>query len=172
MSCSRPGRHSRHRVVIVIMLAICVASAATACGSEGRQESGRSQSDSSRVTTDKATIEETLQFGGIVLPASAKILGVQLDKGIDQSYRLAIELGPHAVQTLLSESGFSVPLEPDSGPFMQPLAGFDLEAATVVRSAQDSLSPGDGRSNTIFRRVVVDQSNPTTSVMHVWLFTT
>ncbi len=131
-----------------------------------------SQPGSTQVTTDQATTDEALQFGGIVLPPSAKILGVQLDKGIDELYRLAIEANPDDVQELLSRSGFNAPLAPDSGPFMEPVTGFDLKAATVVFSTEDSLPPDDARRNTVFRRVAVDRSNPTKSMVYLWLFTT
>lgn len=130
-----------------------------------------SQSGSTRATRDQATIDEALQFGGIVLPPSAKVLGVQVDKGIDERYRLAIEVDPNTVQPLLSYSGFNAPLVPDSGPFMEPVTGFDLKAATVVFSTEDSLPAGSGRRNMVFRRVAVDRSNPKKSIVYMWLFT-
>jgi hypothetical protein len=130
-----------------------------------------SQPGSTRVTTDQATAEEALRFGDIVQPPSAKILGVQLDKGINERYRLVIEVHPDDVQELLSRSGFNAPLVPDSGPFMEPVAGFNLKAATAVLSAEDSLPPNNGRRKTVFRRVAVDRSNPSKSIVHLWLFT-
>lgn len=65
------------------------------------------QSGSTGVTTDQAVTDEALRFGGIVLPPSARVLGVQHDKGIDQRYRLAIGINPNAVETLLSGSRFT-----------------------------------------------------------------
>jgi hypothetical protein len=164
------GRHSRHHIVIV--LALCIAAAATACSYEPRQEGRMSQSGSTQVATDQPTIDEALRFGGIVLPPSAKVLGVQIDKGIDVRYRLAIEVSPDTVPVLLSRSGFNAPLVSASGPFMEPVDGFDLKAATVVFSTDDSLPANSARRNTVFRRVAVDRSNPTKSMVYLWLFAT
>lgn len=130
------------------------------------------QTGSSGVTTDQAVIDEALRFGGIVLPPSARVLGVQHDKGIDQRYRLAIGIDPNAVETLLSGSGFTTPLEPDPGPFKAPADGFGLTAATAVSSTNDTLAPQGERTSTVFRRVAVDHSDPAKPVVHLWLFTT
>lgn len=130
------------------------------------------QSGVTGVTTDQAMIDDAIRFGGVVLPTSAKVLGVQHDKGIDQRYRLAIEINSDSLQSLLSGSGFITPLEPDSGPFMQPIEGFDLKAATAVSSATDSLAPDGERTSTVFRQVAVDSSDPAKPVVHMWLFTT
>lgn len=131
-----------------------------------------SQSGSTQATTDQATVDEALRFGGIVLSPSAKILGVQFDKGIDERYRLAIEANPEDVQALLSRSGFNAPLVPDSGPFMEPVDGFDLNAAAAVFSTEDSLPSSSERPNMVFRRVAVDHGNPAKSMVYLWLFTT
>ena len=130
------------------------------------------QSGSTGVTTDQAAIDEALRFGGITLPPSARVLGVQYDKGIDQRYRLAIGIDPNSVETLLSKSGFTTPLEPDPGPFMAPVDGFDLTTATTVSSTSNTLAPQGERTSTVFRRIAVDRSNPAEPVVHVWLFTT
>ncbi len=130
------------------------------------------QSGSIGVTTDPAVIDEALRYGGIALPPSARVLGVQHDKGIDQRYRLAIGIDPNSVETLLSGSGFNTPLEPDPGPFMAPVDGFDLATATTVSSTDDTLAPQGERTSTVFRRVAVDRSDPAQPVVHLWLFTT
>ncbi len=130
------------------------------------------QSGSSEVTTDEAAIDEALRFGGITLPPSATVVGVQHDKGLDQRYRLAIRTDPQSVGTLLSRSGFTTPLEPDPGPFMAPVEGFDLTTAPTVSSTSDTLAPQGERTSTVFRRVAVDHSDPTAPVVHLWLFTT
>lgn len=130
------------------------------------------QSGSDGATAEPATIEDALRFGGIVLPSSARVLGVQHDKGIDQRYRLAIGLDSSSVETLLSGSGFSAPLEPDPGPFMAPIDGFDLTKASAVSATNDTLAPTEERPNTVFRQVAVDYSDPASPVVHLWLFTT
>ena len=130
------------------------------------------QSEPTEVTTDHAVIDEALSFGGIVLPPSARVLAVQHDKGIDQRYRLAIGIDPDSVETLLSGSGFVTPLEPDPGPFMASVDGFDLTTATTVSSTSDTLAPQGERTSTVFRRVAVNRSEPMEPVVHLWLFTT
>ena len=166
------GHHPKRHMIVSVMLALCVAGATTACGSESHQEGRMPQSGFTGATTDQATIDEALRFGGIALPTSAKILAVQYDEGIDQSYRLVVEIEPDSLQTLLSGSGFTTPLEPDPGPFMEPIKGFDLKAATTVFSTRDSLAPDGERTSTVFRRVAVDRSQPAKPVVHMWLFTT
>ncbi len=130
------------------------------------------QPGSTEVTTDPATIEEALRFGGIALPPSARVLGVQHDKGIDQRYRLAIGIDPQSVEALLSESRFTTPPEPDPGPFMAPVDGFDLAASTTVSSISDTLAPQGERTSTVFRRVAIDRRDPAEPIVHLWLFTT
>lgn len=159
-------------MVIGVMLTLGLAVTSTACGSEAGQEDRMRQSGSSGVTTDQVVIDEAFRFGGIVLPPSARVLGVQHDKGIDQRYRLAIGIDPNAVETLLAGSGFTTPVEPDPGPFMAPVDGFDLTTATTVSSTNDTLTPQGERTNTVFRRVAVDRSDPAKPVVHLWLFTT
>lgn len=159
-------------MIIAVMLMLGVAATTTACGTEPGQEDRMRHSGSTGVRTDQAMIDEALRFGGIALPPSARVLGVQYDKGIDQRYRLAIRIDPNSVETLLSRSGFTTPLEPDPGPFMAPVEGFDLTTATTVSSTNDTLAPQGERTSTVFRRVAVDRSNPKEPVVHLWLFTT
>ena len=170
--CSSFCRHPLPRVIIAVMLTLGVAATITACGTEPGQEDRMRQSEPTEVTTDHAVIDEALSFGGIVLPPSARVLAVQHDKGIDQRYRLAIGIDPDSVETLLSGSGFTTPLEPDPGPFMAPVDGFDLTTATTVSSTSDTLAPQGERTSTVFRRVAVNQSEPMEPVVHLWLFTT
>jgi hypothetical protein len=73
---------------------------------------------------------------------------------------------------LLSGSNFTTALEPDPGPFMDLVQGFDLTKSSSVTSANDSLPPQGDRKQTVFRRVAVDRSDPAKPVVHLWLFTT
>jgi hypothetical protein len=115
---------------------------------------------------------EALNFGGIVLPPSAKVLGVEGDKGIDQIYRLAVEVDPGSVDTLLSGSKFTTPLEKGRRVSMTPVQGFDPDNGTDIASAQDSLPPEGERKQTVFREILVDRTNPAQPIVHLWLFTT
>jgi len=164
-------RHLLRRRIIAAVLILGVA-AITACGTEPGREDRMRQPGSTEVTTDPAAIEEALQFGGIVLPPSARVLGVQHDKGIDQRYRLAIGIDPQSVEALLSGSGFATPLEPDPGPFMAPVDGFGLTTSATVSSTSDTLAPQGERTRTVFRRMALDRSDPAEPVVHLWLFTT
>ncbi len=159
-------------MIISVMLTLGVVATITACGTEPGQEDRMRPSEPTEVTTDHAVIDEALSFGGIVLPPSARVLAVQHDKGIDQRYRLAIGIDPDSVETLLSGSGFVTPLEPDPGPFMASVDGFDLTTATTVSSTSDTLAPQGERTSTVFRRVAVNRSEPMEPVVHLWLFTT
>jgi hypothetical protein len=115
-------------------------------------------------------VGEALRFGGIVAPASARVLGVQYESGIDQLYRIAID--PDSIPSLLSASRFTPPLETGSRPSMRPVDGFGLGPATAVSSASDTLAPEGDRKNTIERQVAVDRSDPAKPLVHLWLFTT
>jgi hypothetical protein len=119
-----------------------------------------------------ATADAALKFGGIVPPPSAKVLGVQHDKGMDERYRVVLSVDPGEAGTLLSASGFTAPLTPDAGPFQASVDGFDLTKATDVVSAEDSLPPSGDRGHTVFRQVAVDRSDPAKSIVHLWMFTT
>ncbi|SHH00876.1 hypothetical protein [Streptoalloteichus hindustanus] len=126
--------------------------------------------DSSAVRTDQASITEALTFGGIVLPPSATVLGVQGQKGIDQLYVLAVRMPPEAVDTLLATSKFTKPLDRTNRGSMSPLPGLTL--GTDLAWAQDSLPPGEGRKHEVFREVTVDRTDKTQSTVHLWLFNT
>ncbi|MGH8910099.1 MAG: hypothetical protein ACRD0K_27285 [Egibacteraceae bacterium] len=130
------------------------------------------QRNSSTATTDQATITEALRFGGIVLPPTATVLGVHSDKGIDQLYRLVLQIDPGSVDALLSGSGFTTPLEAGRQVFMSPVEGFTPASPTKVASAQDTLPPRDDRDQTVTREVLVDSSDPARTLVHLWLFTT
>lgn len=117
--------------------------------------------------------DEAQKFGGIVPPASAKVLGVAHDAGIDERYRLVLGMPPGDVANLLSASGFTAPLVPDAGPYNDDfVTGFDLSKASDVVATEDSLGPSGGRKQTVFRKVLVDRTDPASSVVHLWLFTT
>jgi hypothetical protein len=143
-----------------------------ACTDTPDQEDSRMSQSHSSPVTDQAAADEALRFGGIVAPPSAKVLGVQSDKGIDQRYRIVLRIPPSDVPMLLAASHFTVQLVPDAGPFQSSVSGLDLTMATSVRSGEDSIPPGDGRSQTVFRQIAIDESDPTISTVHLWLFTT
>ncbi len=118
------------------------------------------------------SIDVALELGGIVAPPSAEVLGVAHDAGIDDQYRFALGLPPGDVAVLMAESGFTTPLTPDAGPYNDVVDGFDLSTATDVVATEDRLEPEADRTQTVYRKVVVDRSDPARSVAHFWVFTT
>lgn len=147
-------------LIALLALALLVA----ACSTTPPREDRMSQTPSTAPAPDEA-----LRFGGISLPPSGEVFQVRQDRGIDQRYRLVVGVAAEEVPDLLSGSGFTAALAPDAGPFQDTIEGFDLTAAKSVKSVEDSKQV-DGR--TVFRHVAVDESDPATSVVHMWLFTT
>ncbi len=126
-----------------------------------------------RTPAPSQSADDALRFGGIVLPASAKVLGTSYERGIDQLYRLVLSTPSSDVSALLSASRFTAPLVPDPGPYTwKPMDGFDLSKATDVVAADDSLPPEGDRKQTVNRQVFVDRTDPANSIVHLWLFTT
>jgi hypothetical protein len=142
-----------------------------ACGSSPGQEDRMSPSSTFNATTE-ATIAEALTFGGIILPPSAKVLGVDRSKGMDQRFTLAVETDPASVDALLSGSKFTAPLQPGRKVFMPSIQGFNPDNGTDIASAQDRLPPEGDRTHTVTREILVDRTNATKPVVHLWLFTT
>jgi hypothetical protein len=152
------------RVVLLALATLLLA----ACSPTPNREDRMSPSP----TTDQATTAEALRFGGIAAPPSAKVLGVQHDRGIDERYRVVMSVSPGDVTALLSGSGFTAKPQPDSPPYQASVDGHDLSEATSVESVEDSLPPGDGRTRTVFRQVSIDRTDPAKPLVHLWLFTT
>lgn len=150
------------RLLLPVLLAVMLMAG---CSSTPEQEN--------RVPPETPSTQDALKFGGIVLPASAEVLGVAHDAGVDERYRMALRMPSGDVAALLSASKFTAPLTPDPGPYTQePVQGFDLGKATDVVAADDSLPPGGDRKQTVFRQVLVDRTDPATATVHLWLFTT
>ncbi|MBP2182966.1 hypothetical protein [Amycolatopsis magusensis] len=123
-------------------------------------------------TPAAAALESALDFGGIVLPPGAEVLGVLDQRGIDQLYALAVALGPDTVDGLLRASGFGGELEPGRQVFLPPVPGFDPDRGTDIASAQDALPAGRARRARVIREVLVDRGELGRPIVHIWLFTT
>jgi hypothetical protein len=151
--------------VRTLLPALIAALLMAGCSSTPEQEN--------RMPPASPSAEDALKFGGIALPASAKVLGVTYEAGIDERYRVTISVPPGDVPALLSASKFSTALMPDPGPYTKdPLDGFDLTKATDVVAADDTLPPEGDRKQTVVRQVVVDRTDPANSIVHLWMFTT
>lgn len=157
------------RLVWAVFAALMLVAACTAGSGEGGVRV--TESERQTVGADPAVVSAALEFGGIVLPASATVLGVQHDRGVDERYRVVLRLPEGDVAGLLSGSGFAAAPVADTGPFPATVDGFELEASAGTEAVSDSVSPGDGRAGTVFREVVVDRAG-TEPVIHLWLFTT
>jgi hypothetical protein len=117
-------------------------------------------------------VAEALEFGGIELPPSATVLGVESEAGANTLYRLAIRIEPGSVDRTLADSGFMAELQQGRRVFMPPVAGFDLDSGGGIASAQDRFRSGDGGELTVIREILVDRSDPAAPIVHLWLFTT
>lgn len=154
-------------MILATALAVLVG-ATVACAPASRQEEPAEQPP----TPDPALVAEALRFGGVVLPPGATVLAAESERGVDQLYRVAVQVDPESVPALLTESGFAAPLREGRPVFMPPVGGFDLSESTDVASNQDQLPPDGDRDTTVTREILVDRSDPAAPVIHLWLFTT
>lgn len=118
-------------------------------------------------TTNPETVKPALEFGGIVLPPSAVVLGVQVSVGgPDVIVAAVISLPQRDVPAMLTASGFTTPLTP--GILLQPaIEGLSPTTRTDIASATDQL-PYDGDPPWIVtRQLTLDTSDPSLSVAHL-----
>ncbi|HLV58074.1 MAG: hypothetical protein FWJ87_15905 [Micromonosporaceae bacterium] len=158
----------RFRLLAVWALATATIGALVACDSGP----GREGDVGNGAEPDQALVEEALEFGRIVLPPSAVVLGAETEKGIDLLYCLAVRVAPGDVDRMLSDSGFTAELEPGRQVFMPTVAGVELGNADRIASAQDTIRSGNGAERYVSRVVLVDRTDPDAPVVHLWLFTT
>ncbi len=166
----RDGNSRAPHTILSVVLALTLA--VTACGADPDTETRLPRNSPSGSATNDNLAAEALSFGGIVLPPAAKVIGVDYNKGIDLIYRVAIEIDSGSVDTLLSASQFTTPLEQGRKVFMPALDGFDPDNGSDIASAQDRLPPQGERKYYAAREILVDRTNPVKPVVHLWLFTT
>ncbi|MGQ0774736.1 MAG: hypothetical protein ACT4NY_10005 [Pseudonocardiales bacterium] len=128
--------------------------------------------EASAAQPDQATTEEALEFSGIVLPPTAQVLGVEYEKGIDQTYVLAIAVDEDSIANLLENSGFTKPLQPGRRVFTAPVDEFNPITSTDVASAQERFKSADGTGPTVTRDIMLDRGDPNRLILHVWAYTT
>src|SRR5690606_10936831 len=150
--------------VAALALATVMAGALVACGFGPGREGG--------AKPDEERVEEALEFGRIVLPSSAVILGIEIDDGLDTLHLLAIRREPGGVDRMLSDSRFTADLEPGRLDSMPTVAGVELGDVDRIASAQDTIRSGGGAGLWAHREVLVDRTDPEAPVVHLWLFTT
>ena len=88
--------------------------------------------------TDTAVAAEALTFGGIELPPSATVVGVEEDTGIDRMYRLVVEAPPADVERMLSDA---VPSPEDAARSEDELMAAAVAEVGAVRAARRSAKP-------------------------------
>lgn len=155
---------------IACVLACCGLGALGACNSLLTAVNEPAGRDLNATTTDPAVVEEAMAFGGIVLPPSATVLGVRIDRGgPDTIVVAALQMPAADVDELLIESRFTVPLVPGRSVGMPALLGYDPDNSPDSASADDSLPPVDGRSYTVNRTVSVDRADPARPIVHLWM---
>ncbi|HEY8371414.1 MAG TPA: hypothetical protein VIL00_01595 [Pseudonocardiaceae bacterium] len=160
------------RRLLALLTAVLVAGlVVTGCGGGPGQADTTAQRQDTP-TADPALVDEALRFGGIVLPPSAQVLGVHHERGPDQLYRLVLRVDADELPTLLAASQFTTQLTAGATPLPHPIDGFELDGTKTLRSGKDSLPPGDGRTHLVFREIVIDETDPASPLVHLWLFTT
>ncbi|MGW1679340.1 hypothetical protein [Saccharopolyspora sp. NPDC002376] len=142
------------RLVLLVMAVVGV------IGLSGCSGSGESE----------PSAEEVLAFTGLVVPPGSEVVAFDAEHGIDSRYRLAVAVDPGAVDRLLADSQFNVPLEQGRAATQDPLPQTSI--GTDLASATDELPAGPGRPNEAHRELLLDRSNPDRPVVHVWAFTT
>jgi hypothetical protein len=145
-----PGRARRIAVLVVLLLGWAVAG----CGAR----------EGTRIS-----VADAARFAGFRLPASAEPVGAYEETGIDHLAAFAVRLPPEALDRLLAEARFTVPLEPGRRVFLRPVPGTDLDSAASFAAGQDRRQVGD---STVTRDVMVVTDDPRRTLVHVWAFTT
>jgi hypothetical protein len=143
-----------------------------ACAAGGDKEDRVSERGTTGSFTESGKIQEALRFGDVVLPPSARVLGVREESGQDKLFVLAIALEPGEVDDLLAGSGFTTQLRPGERVFMPPVEGFDPNSGTDIASGEDRLAVGGERTQGVNRTILVNRSDPAAPIVHMWLFTT
>ncbi|MGW5385137.1 hypothetical protein [Nocardia sp. NPDC003963] len=110
-------------------------------------------------------IGEATEYGGWTLPAGGKVLLVQKESGREPRFRLAVEMTPPDLVWMLEKSGYSAPLEPGHALSISTIAGPDPNSSPKLLYARDSITSPSG--NLVFRKVLVDERDAQTRIVHL-----
>ncbi|WP_227996999.1 hypothetical protein [Nocardia australiensis] len=120
-------------------------------------------------STSPELVKEATEFGGWTLPADGKILLVEKEVMRDSEFRrIAVEMSPTDVASMLEKSGFTTALDKvrdPSPPYITTIAGPDLATSPNVQRAQDTFY--SQAEKTISRTVVVDERDAETRIVHI-----
>ncbi|WP_433758038.1 hypothetical protein [Nocardia sp. CA-135398] len=167
MRYSLPGiRQVTLAGVVVGLMAVTVGM--TGCSSETHDGDHRSEPTEAAKDTDIA--REASEFGGIVIPDNASVLGARSEHGRDTLYRIAISTDPQGLTLLLAASKFAVPLAKVFRVAETTVAGPPLETSPSILQAEDVYRRPDGKS--VNRIVIVDERDPSSRFVHIQLFDT
>ncbi|WP_216212959.1 hypothetical protein [Amycolatopsis aidingensis] len=160
--------------VLLLVAAVTLAALALAGCGQGSTGDDRvpERSAGETATTDQGVVQEAVAFGGLAVPTDAEVLGVQHQSGIDDMYVLAFATPPDSIEAMLTGSGFSTALTPGREVHQRPVDGLEFGTGDEIASGQDVLAPGEGRTQRVNRKVLVDRADPDRPVVHWWLFTT
>ncbi|MFI7664123.1 hypothetical protein [Nocardia sp. NPDC049526] len=162
-----PGiRQIRLASVVAGLMAVTVGM--TGCSSERHDGDHRSQPTQTANDTD--ITREASEFGGIVIPDNASVLGARSEHGRDTLYRLAISTDPQGLTLLLTTSKFSPPLTKVFRVAETTIAGPPLETSPSILQAEDVYHRPDGKS--VNRIIIVDERDPSSRFVHIQLFDT
>lgn len=145
-------------------LAAAVALLCVSCAEGDRPRSGDA------VSTDAVDIAAAVEFGGIVLPDRAEVLGVKHQTGMDESYDLSITTDAAGVDELLAMSQFTAPLGEGFIQYPNVAAGPELSESPLVVSGNDRSHSPDGQRTA--RHIRVDKREPPITYVHIFVATT
>lgn len=143
--------------ICLLVTAVAVA-VTTGCGGAGRPEN----------TAD--IVGEATEFGGLVIPDRASVLGARVERGIDTLYWIAVSADQESVHRLLRESNFSTPLVKEFEVAERTVAGPPLDSSPSLLRAEDEYRGPGGK--TVFRVIIVDERDQASRYVHIHLFDT
>ncbi|RBO92758.1 hypothetical protein [Nocardia puris] len=141
---------------------------ASVVGCGGEQHGDDRRLETTPVESDIA--REASEFGGIVIPEDATVLGARSEHGRDTLYRVAVSTDPEGLALLLASSKFTVPLTKVFRVAETTIAGPPLETSASLLQAEDVYQRPDGLS--VNRIVVVDERDSSSRIVHIQLFDT
>lgn len=160
----------RTGVCVTMVGAVLLSSLVGGCtgsSASGPRSAGGSRS-SSEQTNQQQVADIALKTAKLRLPAGAKVVAADVENGIDQLFRVSLELPADAVDPMLREADFAA-LQPGVST-MAPLPGAPKPDPQATSAGQDRITGGSG--GTWYREVQVDRSDPTLARVQLWVFTT
>ncbi len=132
----------------------------------GRAESvDRAAKADTETGTGPELIREATEYGGWILPAGGKVLLVKKEAGCEPRFRLAVEMTPPDLVWMLENSGYSTPLGAGHSLSISTIAGPDPNSSPKLLYGRDNITSPSG--NLVFRKVLVDERDAETRIVHL-----